>query len=107
MSKLYYATVAVDKKIYLIGGYSRDNGFKDLESIDFYEPSLNRWRAIPPLLVPKIDPTVAVNGVIYMLGGFIKGQRFLHAVEAFDTEFRAVNPKDKLSTLWGKLKKPN
>lgn len=102
-----FATVAIDKKIYLIGGYTRDNGFKTLTSIDVYEPSLNRWGAIPPLPTPKIAPAVAVNGVIYMLGGFIRGQRFSHAVEAFDTEFRAVNPKDKLSTLWGKLKKPN
>ena len=107
MSKFAYATVAVDKKIYLIGGYTRDNGFKTLTSIDVYEPSLNRWGAIPPLPVPKIAPAVTVNGVIYVLGGFIRGQRFSHAVEAFDTEFRAVNPKDKLSISWGKLKKSN
>lgn len=102
-----FSTVAIDKKIYLIGGYTRDNGFKTLTSIDVYEPSLNRWGTIPPLPTPKIAPAVAVNGVIYVLGGFIRGQRFSHAVEAFDTGFRAVNPKGKLSTLWGKLKKSN
>ena len=106
MFKFAYSTVAVDKKIYLIGGYNRDNGFKDLASIDVYEPSLNRWGTIPPLPVPKVAPAVTVNGVIYVLGGFVRG-RFSHVVEAFDTEFRAVNPKDKLSTHWGKLKKPN
>lgn len=106
MFKFAYSTVAVDKKIYLIGGYNRDNGFKDLASIDVYEPSLNRWGTIPPLPMPKVAPAVVVNGVIYVLGGFVRG-RFSHAVEAFDTEFRAVNPKDKLSTHWGKLKKPN
>ena len=106
MFKFAYSTVAVDKKIYLIGGYSRDNGFKDLASIDVYEPSLNRWGTVPPLPMPKVAPAVVVNGVIYMLGGFVRGQ-FSHAVEAFDTGFRAVHPKDKLSTHWGKLKKSN
>ena len=107
MLRFSFSTVAIDKKIYLIGGYTRDPEFKTLTSIDVYEPSLNRWGAIPPLPVSKIAPAVAVNGIIYMLGGFIRGQRFSHAVEAFDTEFRAVNPKDKLSTHWGKLKQPN
>ncbi len=102
-----FSTVAIDKKIYLIGGYTRENGFKTLTSIDVYEPSFNRWGAIPPLPVPRIAPAVAVNGVIYVLGGFVRGQRFSHAVEAFDTGFRAVNPKDKLSTLWGEFKKAN
>ena len=42
---------------------------------------------------------VAVNGVIYVLGGFIRGQRFSHAVEAFDTEFRAVTKRQTFNTL--------
>ena len=98
-----FSTVAIDKKIYLIGGYTRDNGFKTLTSIDVYEPSLNRWGTIPPLPTPKIAPAVAVNGVIYMLGGFIRGQRFSQAVEAFDTEFRAVNPKRQTFNTLGKI----
>jgi N-acetylneuraminic acid mutarotase len=106
MFKFAYSTVAVDRKIYLIGGYSLDNGFKDLASVDVYEPSLKRWGSIPALPSPKMAPSVAVNGVIYVLGGFVRG-RFSQAVQTFDTGFRAVSPKDKLSTRWGEMKKSN
>ena len=105
MSRFSFATVAVDKKIYLIGGYTLNNGFERVTAVDVYEPSLNRWTAIPPIPIGKIAPAVAVNGVIYVLGGFVKSTRFSQAVEIFDTGFRSVNPKDKLSTRWGELKK--
>ena len=105
MSRFSFDTVAVDKKVYLIGGYALNNGFKKVTSVDVYEPSLNRWTVIPPIPVGKIAPAVAVNGVIYVLGGFVSGTRFSQAVEAFDTGFRAVNPKNKLPTRWGDLKK--
>ena len=105
MSRFAFDTVAVDKKVYLIGGYALNNGFERVTSVDVYEPSLNRWTAIPPIPVGKIAPAVAVNGVIYVLGGFVGGTRFSQAVEAFDTGFRAVNPKDKLPIHWGELKK--
>ena len=106
MFKFAYSTIAVDRKIYLIGGYSLDNGFKDLASVDVYEPSLKRWGSIPALPSPKMAPSVAVNGVIYVLGGFVRG-RFSQAVQTFDTGFRTVSPKDKLSTRWGEMKKSN
>ena len=93
-------------EIYLIGGYSLDNGFKDLASVDVYEPTLNRWGVIALMPTPKVAPAVAVNGIIYVLGGFVRG-RFSQAVQTFDTGFRAVNPKDKLSTRWGELKESN
>ena len=105
MSRFAFDTVAVDKKVYLIGGYALNNGFERVTSVDVYEPSLSRWTAIPPMPVGKIAPAVAVNGVIYVLGGFVGGTRFSQTVEAFDTGFRAVNPKDKLPTHWGELKK--
>ena len=107
MPRFSFATVAVDKKIYLIGGYALNNGFERVTAVDVYEPSLNRWTTILPLPVGKIAPAVAVNGVIYVLGGFVKSTRFSQAVETYDTGFRSVNPKDKLSTRWGELKKSN
>ena len=107
MRKFAFSTVAIDRKIYLIAGYTRENGFQALVSVDVYEPILNRWGSIPPIPIPKSAPVVAANGVIYLLGGFVRGQRFTHSVEAFDTGFRAVNPKDKLPTRWGELKKSN
>ena len=105
MHKFLFSTVVVDKKIYLIGGIILENGSKHLVSVDVYEPNLNRWGSIPPIPIPKSAPAVVVNGIIYHLGGFVRGQRFTHAVEAFDTGFRVVNPKDKLPTHWGELKK--
>ena len=107
MSRFSFDTVVVDRKVYVIGGYALNNGFKRVTAVDVYEPSLNRWTVIPPTPIGKVAPAVAVNGVIYVLGGFVGGTRFSQAVEAFDTGFRAVNPKDKLPTYWGDLKKSN
>jgi len=105
MFKFAFSTVGIDKEIYTIGGHSLNNGTQRLASVDVYDPVLNRWRAIPPMPTAKTTVAAAVNGTIYVLGGFITSTRFSPTVEAFDTGFRAVNPKGKLSTRWGKLKK--
>ncbi len=104
MFRFGYSTVAIDRKIYLLGGYIWNDRIDDLIWVDVYEPNLNRWGSIRPMPIPKIGKSVAVNGVIYVLGGFVRG-RFSNVVHTFDTGFRAVNPKDKLPTHWGELKK--
>lgn len=107
MFKFAFSTVVAGKEIYTIGGYSLNNGHQRLASVDVYAPVSHRWRAGFPMLTAKTTSAVVVNGTIYALGGFIGNTRFSQTVEALDTGFRAVNPKDKLSTRWGELKKPN
>lgn len=100
-----FATTVVDNEIYIIGGYSLENGFKRITAVDVYNPMVNRWRIIEPIPTAKTTVAAVAKGTIYLFGGLVGNNRFSPIVEAFDTGFLAVNPKDKLPTSWGKLKK--
>ena len=106
MFKFSFATVAVDNEIYTIGGYTLNNGFQLRNAVDVYNPAFNKWRSTKPIQIAKTATATVVNGTIYLLGGFIGNGRYSPVVEAFDTGFRAVSAKDKRSTRWGSLKKP-
>ena len=105
MFKFSFSTVAVNNEIYTIGGIN--NAFKRTDTVDVYNPMIDKWRKIEPISTPKATIAAVVNGRIYLLGGFIgKLTDFIFSpiVEAYDTGFRAVTAKDKLSTSWGELK---
>ena len=106
--KLAYATASAGNQIYLIGGYGLDDKARgQLASVDVYDPVARRWDVAPPMLQSKTTTAVVVDSTIYVLGGFIGSARYSPIVEAFDTGFHSVDPRDKLSTTWGKLKKSN
>ena len=46
----------------------------------------------------------AVNGKIYVFGGYDKDWELSPIVEVFDTGFRKVHARGKLPTRWGQLK---
>ena len=102
MFKFGFSTVAVDNEIYTIGGIN--NEVKRTDAVDVYNPTVDKWRKIEPLTIPKATTVVVVNGTIYTLGGVLDGFTFSPIVEAFDTGFRAVTAKGKLLTHWGELK---
>ena len=105
MFKFWFSIVAVNNEIYTIGGIN--NGLKRTDAVDVYNPTVDKWRKIAPLTIPKTTTAVVVNGTIYTLGGLIgklSDFRFSPIVEVYDTGFRAVTAKGKLSTSWGKLK---
>ena len=105
MFKFMFASVVVNNEIYTIGGVN--NGLKRTDAVDVYNPTVDKWRKIAPLTIPKTTTAVVVNGTIYTLGGLIgKLSDFIFSpiVETYDTGFRAVTAKGKLSTSWGKLK---
>jgi N-acetylneuraminic acid mutarotase len=104
MSKFSFSTVVVDNEIYTIGGYSLDN-VERLDTVDVYDPIHNRWRPTEPMLTAKTAMATVVNGTIYLIGSTGNNDKFSPVVEAFDTGFRAVSPKDKRSTQWGTLKR--
>ena len=99
-----FSTVAVDKKIYTIGGRKLENGHKYTSDVDVYNPITNKWHKVEPMTSLRTTTPVVVNGTIYVLGGIQAGAKFSPIVEAYDTGFRAVTAKGKLSTSWGKLK---
>ena len=103
MFKGWFSTVAVDDEIYTIGGINLET--KRTGDVDVYNPTTSKWRKIEPMTIPKTTSAVVVRGTIYALGGLRDGGQFSPIVEAFDTGFLAVDPKDKLLTRWGELKK--
>ena len=112
MLKGWFATVAVDNKVYTIGGVDLENRNKRFGDVDVYNPGvnkwskINKWRKAESMTIPKTTTAVAVvKGTIYALGGLKDGGQFSPIVEAYDTGFLAVDPKDKLLTHWGELKK--
>ena len=105
--KYAFSTVVVDHEIYTIGGYDMDDSFKRLDLVEVYNPKFNKWRPSEPMLTPKLTVAAVANGTIYLLGGRGESGRFSPIVEAYDTGFRAVDAKGKVSTRWGALKKTN
>ena len=107
MLKFWFASVAIDNEIYTMGGAYTPGGNRITRfgDVDVYNPTTNKWREVQALTIPKTTKAVVVKGTIYALGGLKDGGQFSPIVEAFDTGFLAVDPKDKLLTHWGELKK--
>ena len=107
MLKSWFASVAIDNEIYTVGGAhtSGGNRLTRISDVDVYNPTTNKWREVQALTIPKTTRVVAVKGTIYALGGLKDSGQFSPIVEAFNTGFLAVDPKDKLLTHWGELKK--
>ena len=75
--------------------------------IEVYDPFTGRWRLIPA--APSVElpfGVAAVNGKIYVFGGYTEDLELLPTVEVFDTGFRAVTATGKLPVRWGALKAP-
>lgn len=105
MFKGWFATVAVDNEIYTLGGMNLENRLAYIGDVDVYNPIIDRWRKGEPMTLLKGTMAVVLKGTIYALGGGIGGGRFSPIVEAYDTGFLSVDPKDKLLIHWGKLKR--
>ena len=105
MFKGGFAAIAVDNEIYTIGGIDLENRLERIDAVDVYNPITDKWREAEPMTAPRTTTAVVVKGTIYALGGFKGAGLFSPIVEAYDTGFLAVDPKDKLLTRWGVLKK--
>ena len=105
MLKGWFESVAVDNEVYTIGGLGLENETKRIGDVDVYNPTTNKWRELEPMTIPKTTPAVVVKGTIYALGGLKDGGQLSPIVEAYDTGFLSVDPKDKRLARWGELKK--
>ena len=104
--KTSFGTVVVRDEIYLIGGIAPEKGpLWYLATVDVYHPQKETWHNIPALPVP-MSPygAEAINGKIYVFGGYNREIGDIPDVLVYDTGFRAVTANDKLFTRWGKLK---
>ena len=101
-----FSQVVMKDDIYLIGGFTPTNRHpKYLATVDVYNPQTQAWsniRSMPTAIRPY--GAAAVNGKIYVLGGYGKDLEFNPDVLVYDTGFRAVEAVGKLPVRWGELK---
>ena len=77
----------VDGKVYVIGGYvQEDKEYKNLATIEIYDPATDRWTQAPDMLIGRSGHTTEViDGQIYIFGGDSDGAEGpLTSVEVYD-----------------------
>jgi N-acetylneuraminic acid mutarotase len=77
---------SVNHLLYAVGGATGAPDYKNLDSVDVYDPDTDSWTPRPPLNIRRGGPAVAVvNGKVYAIGG--KGEHSaLDTVEVFDPD---------------------
>lgn len=76
-----------------------------LANIEVYDPTTEKWRLIPAApTLQLVFSAAAVNGKIYIFGGYTEDWELSPTIEVFDTGFRAVRATGKLPIRWGALK---
>ena len=96
-----FSAGAVNGKGYFIGGGDDEV----VSTMEAYNPATDIWTREADMPTPRANlSTVAVNGVIYAIGGHDDFDQQLSMVEAYDTGFRVVEAKEKLAMMWGRLK---
>ncbi len=85
--KTSHTASVIDGKIYVIGGYvQEEKKYKNLATIEIYDPATDRWTQEPDMLTGKSGHTTEViDGQIYIFGGANSaGGAPLTSVEVYD-----------------------
>jgi RNA polymerase sigma factor (sigma-70 family) len=105
------STSEVNGKIYAIGGMTGSLGGPGLSTVEVYDPATDIWTRKADMLTGRCGlSTSMVNGYIYAIGGASRVTApgvpvpAFSIVEAYDTEFRAVEAEGKLPTTWRSMK---
>ena len=103
-----FSTAVVDGKIYLIGGFLRENrngGPLGLSTVEVYDTKNNSWQRLTDMPTPRLlSGTAVVDGKIYVVGGFswigIPGVdiKMLKVVEVYDPQTDTWSRKQDMST---------
>ena len=99
-----HAAVAVDGKVYLVGGYTVAL-VGHTPHVSIYDPATNLWTVGAPMPTPRDHLGVAAVGkVIYAFGGDLATHsNSADAVEAYDTVTGLWMPRDSLPTVRGSM----
>ena len=108
-AKSLHTASVINSKIYVMGGYFRDQGqgAKDFKTIEIYHPRTGRWTQKPDLPVARAGHKAEViRGNIYILDGADHNDAPFATVEVYNTgEPLAIDPRGKLLKTWGMIKK--
>ena len=64
-----FSSTVSNGKIYAIGGSS--GSLTPLSRVEVYDPTTDTWAEAPPISIARMNPSVcAVEGIIYVMGGF-------------------------------------
>ena len=102
-----FSTAVVDGKIYLIGGFLRENkngGPLGLSTVEVYDTKNNSWQRLTDMPTPRLlAGAAAMDGKIYVVGGFswigIPGvdSKMLKVVEVYDPQTDTWSRKQDMS----------
>ena len=92
-SRSSHGACVLDGRIYVIGGESDSLIF---DSMEMYDPLINRWELMPSLTKPRSGLGVcSLHGSIYAIGGWI-GSQIGATVEKFDPNWNFWRQWDKM-----------
>ena len=81
--RTYMSTVALNGKVYVIGGERPTPGGGFI--VEAFDPAQNAWAEVAKLNETRFGQTAAtVNGKVYVIGGFRKENVWLKTVEEYD-----------------------
>jgi N-acetylneuraminic acid mutarotase len=85
-ARFFFAACEVNGKIYVIGGLnSIDGNFKDLLTMEEYDPDIDKWTQKTDMPTSRYWLSAsAVNGKIYAIGGLKANNGPLSTVEEYD-----------------------
>jgi len=105
------APVAINEKIYAVGGVSSFNPYRIVSTVEIYDPKTDTWEKginLPDAIGYHVG--AVVDGRIYIIGGADEWQNpnvppnlVSSTVEVFDTGL-SISPQGKLPNTWGKIK---
>ena len=96
------AAVALEGKVYVIGGLTPDGGISS--KVEAYDPAEDSWEEAAALPVPLHHATAAVvQGKLYVIGGFVRGFAPTDSVFEYDPATDSWQSKKPMPTARGAL----
>ena len=84
VARFKFEVVAVNVKIYVLGGIYRSG--QNHSAVECYDPKTNSWESCPPMLSPRSCFGIGtMNGKIYTFGGEVDSDTETTRVDVFDT----------------------